>query len=128
MKRDLIELDAENQANSYRGYPRDVELECQMLQLLLNPKITSFSFPRNLFWCNQPAGDALWQSLLAEQPPDLHTIVSRSSLKYGTWNMKPLFDSMLPLFPNLEVIRLEHFECTDADLINIAAQYLPKIR
>jgi hypothetical protein len=68
MKKELLELEAEKQD---RGGTRAGKLECHMLQLLLNPKITSFTFPRNMNFDHKSAVTELWQSLLAEQPPDL---------------------------------------------------------
>jgi len=96
MKKELFELEAEKQNRE----EKEVELQCQMLKLLLNPKITSFNFPRGLYLeTNQPLVTELWQSLVAEQPPDLHT----------------------------QLLRLTHFECTDPDLINIS-ENLPRLR
>jgi hypothetical protein len=98
MKKELFELEAEKQNME----EKEVELQCQMLKLLLNPKITSFNFPRGPeLATNQPLVTELWQSLVAEQPPDLHTIVCK-----WNWNQRPFFDSILAVVPNLQVLRL----------------------
>jgi hypothetical protein len=118
MKNELIEMQA-------KLLPREnhpVSLECQMLRLLLNQTMTCIQFPPGLDLENQHVVSELWQSFLAERPPDMHTIVSR-----GNWNQKPFINGILLKFPNLEVLRLEQFECKDADLI-IIADHLPKLR
>jgi hypothetical protein len=127
MKTELIELEAKLQAEKH---PRNVKLECQILQLLLNQKMTSFTFPPDLKLTKQHVITELWHSLVAEQPPDLQTIVSRYNGDYTSrksWNKRPFFNSMLQKFPNLEVLRLDQFACKDADLIKIA-DHLPKLR
>jgi hypothetical protein len=82
MKKELIELLGELMHRE--NYNRDFELECQMMQLLLNPKVTSFIFPRGLKSDDQNAATELWQSLLEEQPPELHTMI----LSRCNWNKR----------------------------------------
>jgi hypothetical protein len=95
---------------------------CQMLRMLLNQDISSFRFPVYVRSAGHHAVTELWQGLLAEQPPGLHTIISSS-----LWNQQRLFfDSMLQWFPKLEALELA-LVCTDVDLTNIAEQ-LPNLR
>jgi hypothetical protein len=118
MKKELIELEAEMQP-----YYRGLQPQCyQVMQLLFNPKITTFTFPPDFNSNNlQPAGTQLWQSLVAAHLPNLHTIITRCS-----WFERPFFHSLLPAIPKLEVLRLIQYECDDADLIKIA-EHLPKL-
>jgi hypothetical protein len=124
MKNELLELMAEKQEHFPFGDAED----CLMLKLLLNQKITTFSFPSDLELEHEHLATELWQSLVAERPPDLDTIVSRHWVTDTVcWDRRPFFVSLLPVFPNLQVLRLEKFECNDADLIKISLR-LPKLR
>jgi hypothetical protein len=106
----------------------DVELQCQMLQLLLNKKLTTFHFPRGLSSENQAAATELGQGLLAQRPPDLQSVVRKCHENVVIpWDLDPFFDSMLPLFPKLQTLQLERFTCNDSHLGSIAAP-LPKLR
>jgi hypothetical protein len=58
-----------------------------VLKLLLNPKVTTFSFPPGLFSTDLTAATELWQSLLEEQRPELHTLIVRSRFN---WNQRPV--------------------------------------
>jgi hypothetical protein len=130
MEEELIDLQAGMLMP--REFNRDYRVECQLLRLLLNRDITTFSFPPDLNSDFQPLVTDLWKSLLAEQPPDIHTIISRYSdfrlTNYlrESWNMRPFFNCMLDRLPNLTVLQLEQFPCKNADLIKIAKQ-LPKL-
>lgn len=77
MKKELLALQAKNSENISVD-DEDVELICQMLQLLMNQQVTTFQFPTSLYPENQAAATELCQSLLAEAPPDLHTLVAGS--------------------------------------------------
>jgi hypothetical protein len=127
MKKELMELQVEMQQESSkdRRNGEDPYLESKGLQLLMNKKITSFHFPPDLTGSGVTA-TKLWQSLVAEQPPDLHTIICNCT-KNKRWDVEPFFDSLLPLFPNLEVLWLANFYCSDQELIKIA-DHLPKLR
>lgn len=134
MKKELIELEAKNQETSLLAaatpgeIEEDVVLQCQILQLLLNKKITTFHFPTGLNLDSQANANALWQALVDEQPPDLHTIVKRCRDDGTTpWNMEAFLLSMLGIFPDLQVLRLEHFVCDDSHLCKIA-EHQPKLR
>jgi hypothetical protein len=122
MKRELIELEAEMQMKPDYGC---LQVQCyQLIQLLFNPKITTFTFPPDFnSYDLQPAASDLWQSLVAARLPNLHTIITENS-----WFERPFFiNSLLPVVPQLEVLRLIQYECEDTDLIKIA-QHLPKLR
>jgi hypothetical protein len=116
MKNELIEAKVlgmvENQSR--------LQLQCQVL----NQEMTTFHFPRNLDYYDQPYIIDLWQSLLAEKLPKLHTITS-SSRNCSSYNKS--LPSLLTAFPNLVVLRLENFQCKNTELINIADQP-PKLR
>jgi hypothetical protein len=119
-------------AASVKQHVVDVKQQCQMLQLLLNQKMTSFHFPLGLMYEDlQGAILDLWHSLLWTKLPNLTTIVIATSYldETGTdWDIKSfIFTSMLTVFPNLEELRLENFVCDDADLSKIA-QHLPRLR
>jgi hypothetical protein len=126
MKKELVEMEfkmqekAEDEENI-----RFAELQCKMLQLLLNNKITTFHFPPGLNSDSQTAASALCQNIDAEQMPDLHTII-RKCLFDRCWDVKSFF-STLHKFPNLEVLQLARFECDNAELCSIADQ-LPNLR
>ena len=126
MKNELLELELKKQDEDEEKRKYDV-VQWQVLQLLLNQKITSFSFPRELDPEDQTAVTELWQSLVVERPPDLHTIITRYSFAPTKWNQRPFFNRLLLAFPNLKVLQLIQFECNDTDLISIAEQ-LPKLR
>jgi hypothetical protein len=112
-------------------YQDNIDQQCQILQLLLNQKMTSFHFPLGLMYADhQCAISDLWHSLLREKPPNLTTIAIESCYldEWGTdWDIKAFATSMLPVFPKLEELRLDYFECDDVDLIKIA-QHLPRLR
>lgn len=131
LKKELIELQAKKTHNIITGEYDvvEIEMECQMLKLLMNKKITTFNFPIGLHSDNQAAATELWQSLLAELPPDLQTITRNSCLNFlrNPWQMKPFFDRLLTLIPNLEVLQLEQFVCNNSDLHRIS-DHLPKLR
>jgi hypothetical protein len=135
MKKELVELEAKNQdedaSDLFVESKEDVVLQCEVLQMLLNKKITTFQFPRGLTSDTQAAATALWKALLAEKPPDLHTIVRRTCRqldgKSTPWNALPFFFGMLQLFPNLQVLRLANFKCTNWHLMRIA-EHMPKLR
>jgi hypothetical protein len=127
MKNDLLKLEAEMQSEAKNKESRkDADLQCKVLQLLLNPDITSFQFPLGLDMDNQDAVTELWQGLLDLRPPNLHTIICRCT-EYESWDVRSFFNSLLPVFPNLEVLRLDNFDCNDQDLY-IIADHLPKLR
>jgi hypothetical protein len=128
MKKELIELGVEiqEQEATVEENHEDAELQCKVLQLLLNKEITSFHFPPGLNLYHEEMVTELWQSLLAMKPPDLHTIVCKCT-NDESWDVRPFFDSLLPAFPNLAVLRLDNLECNNQDLINIA-NHLPKLR
>jgi hypothetical protein len=138
MKKELIELEAKNQdEDDASDLPmeskEDVVLQCKVLQLLLNKKITTFQFPPGLASDTQAAATALWKALVAEKPPDLHTIVRKRfhelqlDRKLTPWNAQPFFFGMLEFFPNLQVLRLANLTCTNSHLKQIA-EHLPKLR
>jgi hypothetical protein len=117
MRNELIQLDTDMGVNRSNSSER-----CQMLKLLLNQEVASFRFPSYLRLADDHAVTELWQGLLAEQPPGLHTVISSSH-----WNQQRLFfDSMLPWFPKLEALELG-LVCNDVDLTNISEQ-LPNLR
>lgn len=132
MKKELMELQAKDFPDTISGSDHgDIEMQCQMLQLLMNKKITTFNFPMDLKSDNQATATELWQSLLAEMPPDLHTIIVRNRPKdyaIKPWDARPFFDRLLlMLVPNLEVLLIDKFVCDDSDLSKIA-DHLPKLR
>jgi hypothetical protein len=53
----------------------DAVLLCEVLQLLINKEITSFHFSSGLNEDTELYAFDLWQSLLMEKPPGLHSIV-----------------------------------------------------
>jgi hypothetical protein len=117
----------QQQSSKHGRNSKDRFLQCTVLQMLMNKKITSFHFPPDLMGSGVTATN-LWQSLLAQRPPDLHTIVCYCINKNMCWDVRPFFNSLLPLYPNLEVLRLaDNFYCTNQDLINIS-HHLPKLR
>jgi hypothetical protein len=117
MKKELIELmpllHPENE--KHYAFSEDPEQQCQMLQLLLNQKLTSFHFPCRLRSVHQGATADLWHCLLRERPPNLTTIVSKQGSDF-----RPFVMNMLPKFPKLEVLRLGYFLCKNADLSRFA--------
>jgi hypothetical protein len=123
MKKELVDLEAEMQkeANDYKENRKNAALQSKVLQFLMNKEITAFHFPPGLNSDTELSATALWQTLVAEQPSDLHTIVCKC------WDVRPIFDSLLTALPKLKVLRLENFKCTDLDLIKIA-HHLTKLR
>lgn len=129
MKNELIELDIKMQAKAHEDRENledDIVLQWTMVLMLLNEEMTSFQFPADLNLDTGLSPSDLWQRLLAMQPHDLHTIVCKCK-KYKCWDVRPFFDSLLPRFPNLEVLQLANFSCTDQDLHNIVER-LTKLR
>jgi hypothetical protein len=109
-----------------------IEQQCQMLQLLLNQKMTSFHFPPRLRSVHQGAVSDLWHSLLREKPPNLTTIVSNWNyieIEEGEidWDIEASVASILPVFPKLQVLKIAHFVCDDAELSRISL-HLPCLR
>lgn len=98
----------------------------KVLQLLMNKKITSFHFSPDLILDSGKSD--VWQSLLAEQPHDLHTIAFCNCIDESkSWDFEPFFNSLLHSFPNLQELRLHNLECNDKVLTKIAGQ-LTKLR
>jgi hypothetical protein len=127
MKKQLVELDAKMQGNE-SGAKDSFEVQCQVLALLLNHKITAFHFPQELMKKeNMAAATELCRSLIAQRPPDLHTLVSRSPCTDNFWNVGPLVNSMLGVLPNIEVLQIDGCLFGDEELRRIADQ-LPKLR
>jgi hypothetical protein len=122
MKTELFNMEAK-----LRKDEDDDELHCRVLKQLLNSKITTFHYPPGLDLVSRSAASALWQSLIEERPPDLRTIVCRCCGENGNCNVRPVFDSMLTAFTGLEVLKLECFIASNADLCSIAVR-LPKLR
>lgn len=130
MRKQLIELDAQlDMKRDEEGVPAEnVEQQCRVLQMLLCSKVTTFQFPLGLSSENEAAATKLWQSLVAERPPDLHTIIRKCGKGVvDPWAIEPFFDSMLKSFPNLETLKLDRFTCNNAHLYSIAS-HLPKLR
>lgn len=124
MRKELLELEAkmQSEATDEENY-QDAELQCQLLQLLFNPEVTTISFPPGLNAYNNSVAEELLRSLLDFQLlPNVHNLICN-----GTWDRSPFLVSHLPLFPNLKVLRLAQFECNDSDLCIIATN-LPKLR
>jgi hypothetical protein len=116
-----MEFEAKMEANL-----KDADVRCKVLQLLMNKKITSFHFSPDLIL--EAGNSDVWQSLLVEQPHDLHTIAFCNCIDESkSWDVEPFFNSLLHLFPNLQVLRLRNFECNDEVLIKIA-DHLTKLR
>jgi hypothetical protein len=127
MKKELMELEAKMQSEATeRQNLKGAELQCKMLQLLLNTDITSFNFPLGVDVYEEDAVGELWQGLLDIRPPNLHTIICKCS-KVESWDVKSFFNSLLPVLSNLEVLQLDNFLCKDQDLMDIA-NHLPKLR
>lgn len=126
MKKELVEKEFKMQENAEDAENIELaELQCRMLQLLLNNKITTLHFPPGLDSDSQTAASALCRSIDVEQMPDMHTIV-RKCLFDRCWDVKPFF-STFQKFPNLEVLQLARLECDNAELCTIA-ETLPKLR
>lgn len=128
MKKELIELDSIVSGS----IPADsFEVRCHLLQLLLNPKITSICLPYSTLRTeeeNLAASTDLCHSLLAARLPELHTLTS----SYSSWetqgDMKLLIlNNILDTFSTIEVLNLGQFVLDDTDLCRIADQ-LPKLR
>jgi hypothetical protein len=121
MKKELIDLDAEMHEDNF-------EVQCQVLALLLNHKVTAFYFPYNLMIKdNEAAATDLCQSLVAQRPPGLDTLVSMSSSAGDYWNFTPLVISMVDAFPLIEVLLMDGCVFGDTELCRISDQ-LPKLR
>jgi hypothetical protein len=122
MRKELFESDF----NDKEENPEKTVLQCKVLQLLMNKDITIFNFPPGLNSDLQDSATELWQSILRERPLDLHTIICKCK-EYKRWDVRLFLHSLLPLFPNLQVLRLENFSCNNQDLIRIAS-HLSKLR
>jgi hypothetical protein len=123
MKSELFQLEAKRLVEDIE----DIEMHRRALKLLINSKITSFAYPPGpgLVSLQAAAFHELWNDLVEERPPDLHTIVCRSLSDDG--NVRPIFDSALTAFTGLEVLQIENFVASDVDLCSIADR-LPKLR
>jgi hypothetical protein len=126
MKKELTDLEAKIEEQSNGTDFKNAKLQSEILQLLMNKKLTSFHFPRGLNLLLLNSATKLWERLLVEQPPDLHTIVCKCTM-LNSLDIRPFFSSLLSVFPKLEVLRLANFDCTNHDLIKIA-HHLPKLR
>jgi hypothetical protein len=127
MKKEIIELDAKMQEDKVVSED-SFELQCQVLTLLLNHKITAFHFPRDLMDLeNEAATTDLCQSLVAQRPPGLHTIIGVSGYREDNWDTTPLVKSMVDAFPLIEVLKMDGCTLTDDDLCRISDQ-LPNLR
>lgn len=128
MKKELVELEAKNQYDRGPLEPgestnRDVVRQCQVLQLLVNKKITSFDFPTGLDLETEASAIELWKALVAGKPPDLHTIFMRSSNPgINLRNLNSFLFRSLKHFPKLQVLRLANFPCNNLELRKIAKQ------
>jgi hypothetical protein len=122
MKNELMEV----AASKHTECEVEVALQCQLLGLLLNSGTTTFCFPSSLSSGTPEAATLLAQRLVDVNPPDLRTIVTKDSQE--TWNVRTFVDTQLQVFNNLNELRLENFECQDADLIHIADLNLPQLR
>jgi hypothetical protein len=135
MKKELIELQTKTlhsdpNAGIEENNPEIADdADFLVVLMLLNKKLTYCHFPTNLEISNAQATE-VWQRLLEIQPPDLHTIIWRDNL-IEEWNVRPFFNRLLTDAPaflsNLQVLRLETFQCNDKDLINVA-DHLTKLR
>lgn len=126
----MMELETKMQEEAEGHVNREnSDLQSGVLQMLLNDEITAVHFPPGLDSTSAAVVTELWKTLLKVQPPELHTIVCRFTehIVSKTWDMRPFFDNLLPLFPNLEVLQLVNLDCTDQDLCNIV-ENLPKLR
>jgi len=131
MKTELLELHGALQEerlplhiydNKYR------EIMFKVLALLLNPKVTRVVFPFGLIWAPvSDGGYSLMRRLVEVQPPDLHTIETDNSFIVGCQQIKPLLNTMLDRFRQLEVLRLGGLVCDNGNLRAIA-DHLPKLR
>jgi hypothetical protein len=109
LQKELFELE-ENIGGCCRP-KKIVARQCKLLQLLLNKKVTTFKFPPHLTSKHQDSVSQLWQSLLVERPPDLNTLICEN---HQCWNIGAFIEQMLPVFPTLQVVKLDSFECDDS--------------
>jgi hypothetical protein len=128
MKKELIELDATMQKNETCAND-SFEVQSKVLALLLNHKVTAFHFPRD--WIKQENNEAtseLFQCLVAQRPPSLHTLVGLTSCltEFRTVPNHPFIDA-LDFLPNIEVLHMDGHLLGDTELCRIADQ-LPKLR
>jgi hypothetical protein len=130
MKKEIIDLDAKLQKDKVPTED-SFELQCRILGLLMNHKITEFYFPLELMREeNEAAATEVCSKLVAQRPPNLHTVISFSPRNYGEedyWTIRPLVDSMVDVFPNLEVLQFDGCIFGDGGLRMVAEQ-LPKLR
>lgn len=126
MKKELIERDFRNRRNVAK--PKDsFEVQCHVLQLLLNPKITSMSLPTNFFnEENLAVSTDLCHRLLAVQLPVLHTLANWSDV-HNCGEIKLLFSNVLDALANIEVLEFSGLLLSDKELCRMANQ-LPKLR
>jgi len=131
MKKELIELDAEMQEDEEASSEDSFEVQCQVLALLLNHKVTAFHFPPELMDLkNEVAATELCRKLVAQRPSGLDTIVSLTSPSpddFWDFTFTPLVMSMVDVLPNIEVLRMDGCVFGDTELCRIADQ-LPKLR
>jgi hypothetical protein len=125
MKKELIKLDAKMQEDASED---SFEVQCQVLGMLLNHKVTEFHFPQELMIMdNKAAATALCRRLVDQRPHRLHTLVSLSPSTDDYWDFTPLVNSMVAVFPNIKVLRMDGCMFGDNELCRIADQ-LPKLR
>jgi hypothetical protein len=115
-----MQLEAEEEDRS------EFHLQIMML-LLINKQLTSFHFPPGLYSDMEDCANRIWKTLLYRQPSDIHTIVCMCEQYARSWNVRPFFKSLVPVFPKLEVFQLQNLKCSDQDLIKISKK-LPKLR
>lgn len=130
MKKELIELDAKLHEDEKQVTKDSFELQCQVLGLLLNHKITTFHFPLELMINeNEAAATELCHRLVAERPPGLHTLVGLSPYNYreDSWDFRPLVNNLVDVFPNIEVLQIDGCTWNDDDLRKVA-DHLPNLR
>jgi hypothetical protein len=126
MKNELLGLAASTKVED----GEQVDLQCQVLRLLLNSKTSSICFPPALGpdYQYQAAANQLCQSLVDENPPDLHTLTIQTLEENNEGrDVAHFLEQMLPVFCNLETLSLENFKCRDAD-IGLIADHLPQLR
>jgi hypothetical protein len=125
MKNELLGLAASMQAKD----AEQVDLQYQVLRLLLNSKTSSFCFPPALNPDHTAAATQLCQSLLDENPPNLHTLTIKTlnKNKQSRRNVSDFLNQMLPVFCNLETLTLKNFKCCDVD-IRLISDHLPHLR
>jgi hypothetical protein len=126
MKKELLELDTKMQLEADKEDRSEFHLQIMML-LLMNKELTSFHFPLGLDSDTEDCANRTWKTLLYRQPYDMHTIVCKCEKYRESWNVRPFFKSLVPVFPKLEVLRLQNLKCSDQDLIKISKK-LTKLR